>query len=398
VSAAGRPGPALRWRPLSGDLIDLRGAALVLPIAVAAGLAVAAIAGLAYVAGFSAVYASLIRIQWPWLCVVPAAFAMSAIGYYFAYRWIYSAEGGYELSRRQLTAVVTAGFDGLFSTGGIRPDGLVLQASGASRREARVRVAALNGVEEGILALYGCAASIALLLGLGVVPLDYTLPWAVIPIPAFVVVFWLASRYQARLQASAGWRGGLSVFVDAVLLIRKLFVHPVRHRGAIAGMALFWAGDALAVWLALAAFGFVMNVAALLVGYCTGMVFSRRVAPLAGSGMLALILPVTIWACGAPLATAVTGVAAYLLMGFWLLLPPAMASLPVLREVTAQATTTRQAAPLAHTARPGDQATGTVPQRTAEGHVEHILTELAFTSRAQVAAWIAASQPDGEGA
>jgi len=33
----------------------------------------------------------------------------------------------------------------------------------------------------------------------------------------------------------------------------------------------------------------------------------------------------------------------------------------------------------------------------AENHVEHILTKLGFTSRAQVAAWAAASQPDGEG-
>ena len=39
-----------------------------------------------------------------------------------------------------------------------------------------------------------------------------------------------------------------------------------------------------------------------------------------------------------------------------------------------------------------------IAQRTAEGHVERILTKLGFTSRAQVAAWVAASQPDGEGA
>ena len=30
-----------------------------------------------------------------------------------------------------------------------------------------------------------------------------------------------------------------------------------------------------------------------------------------------------------------------------------------------------------------------ISQRTAESHVEHILTKLGFTSRAQVAAWIA---------
>jgi DNA-binding NarL/FixJ family response regulator len=34
-----------------------------------------------------------------------------------------------------------------------------------------------------------------------------------------------------------------------------------------------------------------------------------------------------------------------------------------------------------------------ISQRTAEGHVERILTKLGFTSRAQVAAWVAASRP-----
>lgn len=37
-----------------------------------------------------------------------------------------------------------------------------------------------------------------------------------------------------------------------------------------------------------------------------------------------------------------------------------------------------------------------ISQRTAENHVEHILTKLGFTSRAQVAAWVTASQPAGE--
>jgi len=38
-----------------------------------------------------------------------------------------------------------------------------------------------------------------------------------------------------------------------------------------------------------------------------------------------------------------------------------------------------------------------ISQRTAEGHVERILTKLGFTSRAQVAAWVTASRPGGEG-
>jgi hypothetical protein len=335
VTAAGRCGPRRGWRPPPGDLIDRHGAALVPPIVLAVGLNVAAVAGLAGIAGFRAFYTSLTKIQWPWLCVVPATLALSAIGYYFAYRSIYAAEGGYQLTRRQLTAVVAAGFGGLFSTGGIRPDGLVLQADGASRREAMVRVTTLGGMEQGMLALYGCAASITwLCLGLPGVSLDVTLPWAVIPVPAFAAAFWLASRYRARLAGRAGWHARLSVLLEAVLLIRTLFARPVRHRGAIGGMALFWAGDALAVWSGLAAFGLVLNGAALIVGYCTGMVFTRRIAPLAGAGMLTLILPLAIWASGAPLATAIIGVTAYRVLCFWLPLPSALAHLPVLRETT----------------------------------------------------------------
>ena len=49
---------------------------------------------------------------------MPAALAVSAIGYYLAYRSIFAAEGGYQMSRRQLTAMVAVGFGGLFDTGG----------------------------------------------------------------------------------------------------------------------------------------------------------------------------------------------------------------------------------------------------------------------------------------
>jgi hypothetical protein len=56
-----------------------------------------------------------------------------------------------------------------------------------------VRITALTGMEQAILALYGCAAAIAWLsLGLPGVPADVTLPWAVIPVPAFAAAFWLA--------------------------------------------------------------------------------------------------------------------------------------------------------------------------------------------------------------
>lgn len=331
---------------MPGNLIDRRGAALAPPILLAVALNVAAVAGLADIAGFHAVWASLAGIRWPWLGAIAVALAVSAAGYYFAYRSIYAAQGGYQLSRRQLNAVVASGFSGLFDIGRIRPDGLVLQASGASRREAMVRVTTLTGMEQAIMALYGFAAAIVGLgLGLPGVPASVLLPWAVIPLPAFAAAFWLAARFRVRLSGPAGWRARLAVPVNAVLLIRALFAHPVRHRGAIGGMALFWAGDAAAVWSGLAAFGVQMNVAAFLVGYCSGMVFTRRTAPLAGAGTLTLILPLTIWASGAPLAAAITGVAAYRMLCFWLSLPPALMSLSALRETNQADHGNRQAVP-----------------------------------------------------
>jgi hypothetical protein len=66
-------------------------------------------------------------------------------------------------------------------------------------------------------------------------------------------------------------------------------------------MVMFWAGDAFAVWAGLAAFGLRMEAAALIIGFATGMVFTRRTGPLASAGILALALPLSLWYGGAPL-------------------------------------------------------------------------------------------------
>jgi hypothetical protein len=65
---------------------------------------------------------------------------------------------------------------------------------------------------------------------------------------------------------------------------------------------LFWAAEALAAWAALAAFGVRMNAAALMAGFGTGMVYTRRTGPLGGAGILLLMLPPALWSSGAPLA------------------------------------------------------------------------------------------------
>jgi hypothetical protein len=306
-------------------------------IAAAGLLDLAAGTGLSYVAGFGEVRSVLGRADWPWLAAMAGALCVSFTGYHAAYRGIYRAEGGYRLPRRTLLAVVMAGFGGFFAHRGRTPDDLALQKAGADPRESYVRAGTLGGMEQGVLALFGCAASAVLLVrGLAFPPADVTWPWVAIPVPAAVIALWAAGRYARRLRGRPGWRGQMSVFLDSVRLAAALFRRPLRHWVALGGMLTFWAAEMFAVWAGLAAFGLRMDGAALICGFCTGMVFTRRVTPLAGAGTMTLILPVTIWTCGAPLAIAVAGTFAYRALTLWLPMPFALVSLPALRQLSEQ--------------------------------------------------------------
>jgi hypothetical protein len=311
-----------------------RRSVLAVLVGVAILLELAAGTGLAYVAGWSQVRTVLGDFDGRWLIALAGALLISFIGYHFAYRGIFRVEGGPTLPRRQMRAVVAAGFGGFLAHGGGALDQYALQAAGAEEDEAKARVAALGGLEHGILAIGGCAAAIAVLVsGRGQPPMDFTVPWAVIPIPGFLLGFWAAGRYGDRFRDRPGWRGKLSIFLDSIRLIRALFAHPLRWGSALCGMALFWAADAFATWAGMAMFGFQMNAAALFVGFATGMVFTRRTGPLAGAGVLALILPLTIWVSGAPLAVAVAGVFVYRVLALLLPMPVSLAALPTLRKM-----------------------------------------------------------------
>lgn len=76
---------------------------------------------------------------------MPAALAVSAIAYYFAYQSIYAAEGGYALSRRQLTAVVASGFGELSTNGGPGRTGCPRLAARQVRRCHRTSVIRQTG-------------------------------------------------------------------------------------------------------------------------------------------------------------------------------------------------------------------------------------------------------------
>ncbi len=319
---------------LLGHHIERGWHALALLLLVASALELAACVGLAYAAGFSDLRTVLADFSWRWLLVAPAAWAVSYVGYYFAYLGIFRLQAGPGLPRPIMAAVALAGFGGFLAYSGGSIDAYALRTAGAEESEAKVRVAALAALEQGALALLGCGVSVAVLLGrMRGVPASASIPWAVAPIPGFLVAFWLADRYRDRFTSRSGWRRRVGTLLNSVQVIREFFAHPLRSAWAIIGMGVFWAADAIAAWAGLASFGFHMNVAALFIGFASGMLFTRRTGPLAGAGILALLLPLTISYCGAPFAAAVAGVFAYRILALWLPTPACLAVLPTLRKI-----------------------------------------------------------------
>lgn len=331
--------PGRLARALTAHHLERGWPALLILLLAATALELAAGTGLAYVAGFARILVVLAHFHWTWLWLLPAAWIVSLLGYYLAYRGVFAVSSGTVPRGRHLAAVVVAGFGGFLAYRGQSLELHALQAAGAEPSEARARVAGLAGLEQAILGAGGCCLAVAMLAaGVHTPPDSVTLAWAIVPVPAAIFAFWLAKRLKDKfpLGGDLGWRVRIATYLRSIHIVRELFSHPIRWGTAIAGMALFWAADALAAWAGLAAFGLQMNVAALLLGFASGMLFTRRTGPLAGAGILALLLPVTISYCGAPLAVAVAGVFAYRILSLWLPMPAWLAAIPTLRRLCEQ--------------------------------------------------------------
>lgn len=320
---------------LSGHQVDRKPIVLFALVALAALLFAAAGVGMAYVAGFSEVHHVIVNAEWWWLAPAAAAVGVAFGGYLFAYRGIKSAEGGPELEWPALLAVVTAGFGGFLAHGGTALDEFAMRAGGADKREANVRVSSLAGFEHGVLALIVCPASIvALILGDVVPRTDFTWPWAIIPPVGFVLAIVLAERYRDRLRERDGWRRKLGIFFDAIHIVYEILRQPRRYGYALFGMLLYWGCDMFALWATTRAFGYTMTALAVIVAVGTGMIFTRRTAPLGGAGLMIVALTPTLWyGAGVPFASATMGVVAYRFFTVFLPMPPAFAALPKLRAL-----------------------------------------------------------------
>jgi uncharacterized membrane protein YbhN (UPF0104 family) len=93
----------------------------------------------------------------------------------------------------------------------------------------------------------------------------------------------------------------------ARVLLRSARV-PSRGLPAVAGMAVHWFAEIACLWASLRAFGVDPQVPVVILGYATGLVLTPRTLPLAGAGVIEVLLPLSLMWVGIGLPAAVVAV------------------------------------------------------------------------------------------
>ncbi len=306
-----------RWtRRLERHPLALSAAAAVIAIGTAAGLSIAAPP--------AAVLARLERLDPVWIAVAAGARLASYFGYALAHRRATRACGRGELEAQTAAQVVAFGAGATSLAGGFSIDVRALRGAGASLGQARAHVAALALLEYLVLALAGWTCSL-LLIGAPGVQAVAVWPW-VIGVPTGVLLAALAwPRLRARVRTCRAGARISSVVRGAEILAGELR-RPAGALAATAGMAVYWAAEAGALWAALRAFGISCAPSVAILGCATGYVLTPRGLPLAGAGISEALVPVSLMWLGVPLAAAVPAALAAELTRLAVSLPPAALS------------------------------------------------------------------------
>jgi uncharacterized membrane protein YbhN (UPF0104 family) len=333
-AAAGRPGPFRRSRDwLEGKPLLL----LVVPSALALG----AVAGLADIAGSERIDRAARNLHPTWLLLCLGGELVAYAGYVLMVKDTSKVDNGPNLSFGRSLQTVIAGF-GVFaatrSSGGFAVDYWSLRSAGEDRDGAVARVLALGALEYAVLAPAALCSAIAILVSGQDVPLSITLPWLLV-IPGAIAAVWLTSPKRAPRYSDA--RGGGRVrqwFAHAVAglsILRSMFVAPPREHGlGLLGTAMYWAGDIACLWGALQFFGNPkLSIPALILGYATGYVLTRRSLPAGGAGVVEIALTFALHWVGFPFVKALLGVVVYRMFNLWLPILPALATLPHIEDI-----------------------------------------------------------------
>jgi putative heme transporter len=362
-------GPSRRLR----DALAAAESRPVVVVLVAAALAVAAAVGLGDLAGFGRVRRELANTHPQWFAVCLGGELLAYLGYMLAVRDTARVDGGPKLDATATTRSVVAGF-GVFaatrSSGGFAVDYWVLRRAGEDRDGAIARVLALGALEYAVLAPAALCSAIFLALSARErVPDALTLPWLLV-IPGALAAAWVTSPRRAERFTDTTRDGRIRrPFAHAVsglsILRSLLLASPLEHGLGFVGAALYWTGDIACLWGALQVYqGHRLSVPALILGYATGYVLTRRSLPAGGAGIVEIALTFALHWVGLPFVPALVGVVTYRLFNFWLPMIPAMAVLPAIAELRAQF-----AGAEASSDRVGDATGATAPGRRAESAI-----------------------------
>jgi uncharacterized membrane protein YbhN (UPF0104 family) len=308
---------------------------------VPAALALGATAGLADIAGGERIDRAARHLHPAWLLLCLGGELLAYAGYVLMVRDTAKVDNGPKLSFGRSLQTVVGGF-GVFAatrtSGGFAVDYWALRSAGEDRDGAVARVLALGALEYAVLAPAALCSAIAILVSGEDVPLTLTLPWLLV-IPGALVAIWVTSPKRAARYAKANGGGRIrQAFAHAVAglsILRSMFVAPPREHGlGLLGTAAYWAGDIACLWGALQFFGNPkLSIPALIIGYATGYVLTRRSLPAGGAGIVEIALTFALTWVGFPFVRALLGVVVYRLFNLWLPILPALAVLPQVEEL-----------------------------------------------------------------
>jgi hypothetical protein len=301
-------------------------------IGVAALVFLVALAAMSTIAGWDTVFDPF-RARWSFFFAVAFASELASFAsYIFAYRAVAGIEGGPEFSLSDAAALVAVGFGAFLAKGGAALDSIVFRKPGDSKAKGEVRVLALDALEHAPLAPAACAASIDLLIeGQRKPGLDFTIPWATL-VPIGAVLAFYGVRHRDRFVDCGGWRGRLGQILEGIRILFRLAAEWRNYWLAFVGASVYWAGDVACLWASLKPFGATPTLPAIVLAHAVGYVLTRRTLPLAGAGIVEVLMPLTLVAAGAPFNGAILGVFTYRFFNLWLPLIPAVVALPVVRR------------------------------------------------------------------
>ncbi|HEX6787695.1 MAG TPA: hypothetical protein VF091_00525 [Gaiellaceae bacterium] len=304
-------------------------------MATTAGAAVAFLGSLAVmsaIAGWSSVTDHFHARLSFWFAVALAAQIAAFAAYVLAYRAVATIDDGPRLTWREATELVAVGFGAFLAKGGAALDSRALRGRGGDEHEGEVRVLALDALEHAPLAPAACAAAITLLAqGRHKPGLDFTIPWSAL-VPIGAVLAFVGVPRRGRFVGKDGWRGKLGDALEGIAILFRLGREWRVHWLAFVGATVYWVGDVICLWASLKPFGAAPQLAPIVLAHAVGYSLTRRTLPLAGAGIVEVLMPLTLVAAGAPFAGAILGVFVYRLFNLWLPLLPAALALPSLRR------------------------------------------------------------------